>query len=158
DGRSTTLADIIVRQYGSTGAPRANMLGLAVSARREPGVPCRFPAGPRGERRSCGAPQPCATQALRTKTRRQGGSPKGWSGIKTMYGNSKVRRAEAATAHSTGERAPSSPDKVVAAITEGVLRRRYVPGQRLIEADLTHEFKVSRGTIREALKKLAAGG
>jgi DNA-binding GntR family transcriptional regulator len=75
-----------------------------------------------------------------------------------MYGNSKVRRAEAATAHSTGERAPSSPDKVVAAITEGVLRRRYVPGQRLIEADLTHEFKVSRGTIREALKKLAAEG
>ena len=33
-----------------------------------------------------------------------------------------------------------------------------MPGQRLIEADLTREYKVSRGSIREALKRLAAEG
>jgi DNA-binding GntR family transcriptional regulator len=76
-----------------------------------------------------------------------------------MYMSKRLnQRAEASTASSNERKEPSSPDKVVAAITDGVLRRRYVPGQRLIEADLTHEFKVSRGTIREALKKLAAEG
>jgi DNA-binding GntR family transcriptional regulator len=33
---------------------------------------------------------------------------------------------------------------------------RYVPGQRFIEADLAHDFHVSRGTVREALKHLSA--
>lgn len=35
---------------------------------------------------------------------------------------------------------------------------RYVPGQRLVGADLTVELKLSRGPIREALKLLAAEG
>lgn len=50
----------------------------------------------------------------------------------------------------------SSPDQVVEAIVRGIMQRRYVPGQRLVEADLTRELNVSRGTIREALKRLAA--
>lgn len=50
----------------------------------------------------------------------------------------------------------SSPDQVVDAIVRGIMQRRYVPGQRLVEADLTRELNVSRGTIREALKRLAA--
>jgi DNA-binding GntR family transcriptional regulator len=33
-----------------------------------------------------------------------------------------------------------------------------VPGQRLVEADLTHSLQISRGPIREALKRLAAEG
>lgn len=35
---------------------------------------------------------------------------------------------------------------------------RYVPGQRLVEADLTRDLEVSRGPVREALKRLAADG
>lgn len=57
------------------------------------------------------------------------------------------------------ERAPlSSPERVVAHITKGLLRREYSPGQRLVEADLTESLGVSRSTIREALKILAAQG
>jgi DNA-binding GntR family transcriptional regulator len=50
----------------------------------------------------------------------------------------------------------SSPDTAARAISERVLSGRYVPGQRLIEGDLSRDFKVGRGTIREALKRLAA--
>ncbi|MBI5920025.1 MAG: GntR family transcriptional regulator [Betaproteobacteria bacterium] len=52
----------------------------------------------------------------------------------------------------------SSPDLVVSAIERGILYGRFVPGQRLIEADLTRDLKVSRGPVREALKRLAAEG
>lgn len=53
---------------------------------------------------------------------------------------------------------PSQPDQVVDAIKRGILMGRYVPGQRLIEADMTRDHKVSRGPVREALKRLAAEG
>ena len=53
---------------------------------------------------------------------------------------------------------PSSPDQVVRALIEGLRSGRYVPGQRLIEADLTSELKLSRGPVREALKRLSAEG
>lgn len=52
----------------------------------------------------------------------------------------------------------SSPDRVVEAILGGIRSGRYVPGQKLIEADLTHDLKVSRGPVREALKRLSAEG
>lgn len=52
----------------------------------------------------------------------------------------------------------SSPDRVADAITRGILRRHYVVGQRLIESDLTAQLGVSRSTVREALKILAASG
>jgi DNA-binding GntR family transcriptional regulator len=52
----------------------------------------------------------------------------------------------------------SSPDIVVNAIIHGVRTGRLVPGQRLVEADLTHNLGVSRGPVREALKRLAAEG
>jgi DNA-binding GntR family transcriptional regulator len=52
----------------------------------------------------------------------------------------------------------SSPDRVVDAILRGVKSGIYVPGQRLIEADLTRDLRVSRGPVREALKRLAAEG
>lgn len=56
----------------------------------------------------------------------------------------------------TAAKKPSSPDIVVDAILDGVAAGRYVPGQRLMEADLTQTLKVSRGPVREALKRLAA--
>lgn len=52
----------------------------------------------------------------------------------------------------------SSPDKVVEAIVQGIRSGRYVPGQKLIEVDLTQGLRVSRGPVREAFKRLAAEG
>jgi DNA-binding GntR family transcriptional regulator len=52
----------------------------------------------------------------------------------------------------------SSPRRVMNAIISGIHKGRYVPGQRLIEADLTRELKVSRGPVREAFKRLAGEG
>ncbi len=52
----------------------------------------------------------------------------------------------------------SSPARVMTAITRGIENGRYVPGQRLIEADLTRELGVSRGPVREAFKRLAGEG
>ena len=56
------------------------------------------------------------------------------------------------------EHGPSSPDLVVDTIKRGILLGRFVPGQRLIEADMTRDHGVSRGPVREALKRLAAEG
>ena len=53
---------------------------------------------------------------------------------------------------------PSSPERVAASITKGVLRRDYVIGERLVESNLTQQLGVSRSTVREALKILAANG
>lgn len=52
----------------------------------------------------------------------------------------------------------STPDRVADAISKGILLRRFSIGQRLIEADLTRELGVSRSTVREALRILAASG
>lgn len=53
-------------------------------------------------------------------------------------------------------RLQSSPDQIVADIVQGLYEGRFVPGQRLVEADLTQSYRVSRGTVREALTRLAA--
>jgi DNA-binding GntR family transcriptional regulator len=45
-------------------------------------------------------------------------------------------------------------EKMRAHIIDG----RFAPGQRLIEADLTAQFKISRGPLREAVRRLAAEG
>ena len=41
---------------------------------------------------------------------------------------------------------------------ESILRRALPPGSRLIEAELTQTLAVSRGPVREALRRLAAEG
>ena len=51
-----------------------------------------------------------------------------------------------------------SVDLVVSEILRGVHEGRYVPGQKLIEADLTRKIGVGRGTVREAIRKLEANG
>ncbi len=67
-----------------------------------------------------------------------------------------------ASAHATGAAdraaATSTPDRVAAAISRGIVLRRFTAGQRLIEAELTRSLQVSRGTVREALRILAASG
>jgi DNA-binding GntR family transcriptional regulator len=71
-----------------------------------------------------------------------------------------ARRAQGAEAASEArERAKmTSPDRVVDAIIRSIRSGAFVPGQRLIEADLTRDYRVSRGPVREALKRLAAEG
>lgn len=52
----------------------------------------------------------------------------------------------------------SAVDQVMEAIKTGIRNARYVPGQRLVEPDMMRDFDVSRGTVREALRRLAAEG
>jgi DNA-binding GntR family transcriptional regulator len=52
----------------------------------------------------------------------------------------------------------SAVDHVMAAVKSGISQARYVPGQRLVEPDMMRDFEVSRGTVREALRRLAAEG
>ena len=56
------------------------------------------------------------------------------------------------------ERSMSTVDQVIEAIKLGIRDARYVPGQRLIEPDLAREYAVGRGSVREALRRLAAEG
>lgn len=52
----------------------------------------------------------------------------------------------------------STADQMCRDIVEGLYQGRYVTGQRLVETDLTLEYGISRGTVRESLKRLAAEG
>lgn len=54
--------------------------------------------------------------------------------------------------------APSATDKVTDAITRGIRAGVFVPGQHLLEPELTRRLRISRGSLREALKHLAADG
>ena len=56
------------------------------------------------------------------------------------------------------EAGAGSVDQIVTGIVRGVYEGRFVPGQKLIEGDLTRKFGVGRGTIREALRRLEAEG
>lgn len=52
----------------------------------------------------------------------------------------------------------SSSNAVFEGILLGLYNGRYLPGQRLIEADLTRQYGVGRSSVREALKRLEAEG
>ncbi|NGO53738.1 GntR family transcriptional regulator [Allomesorhizobium camelthorni] len=52
----------------------------------------------------------------------------------------------------------SSSDQIVRDIVRGLYDGRFAAGQRLIEPDMMRLYAVSRGTVREALKRLAAEG
>ena len=47
---------------------------------------------------------------------------------------------------------------IVARLREDILAGRRAQGSRLVECDLTARFSVSRGPVREALRRLAADG
>jgi DNA-binding GntR family transcriptional regulator len=51
-----------------------------------------------------------------------------------------------------------SPESLCAAIRHGVIRGEYAAGQRLTEEELAAQFGVSRMSVREALRVLAAEG
>lgn len=50
----------------------------------------------------------------------------------------------------------SSPDQIFRDIVQGLYDGRFVPGQRLVETDLTRAYGVGRSSVREALSRLAA--
>jgi DNA-binding GntR family transcriptional regulator len=52
----------------------------------------------------------------------------------------------------------SAVDRVIESLKAGIREGRYVPGQRLIEPDMMREFRVSRGSVREALRCLESDG
>jgi len=52
----------------------------------------------------------------------------------------------------------SSADRIVKSILKGLYEGRFVAGQRLVEPDLVSQYEVSRSTVREAIKRLAAMG
>ncbi len=58
----------------------------------------------------------------------------------------------------SGEGQASAVDQLIEAIKLRVRAGRFVPGQRLVEADLMREFRLSRGPIRETLRRLGAEG
>jgi len=47
---------------------------------------------------------------------------------------------------------------IVARLRDDILARRVAPGARLVEGELTARFSVSRGPVREALRRLSAEG
>lgn len=52
----------------------------------------------------------------------------------------------------------STPDRAVEAISRAIQVGKFVPGQRLVEAELMRELGISRNPLREALKRLSADG
>jgi len=55
-------------------------------------------------------------------------------------------------------RSGTTVDQLLERLRKAVQEGHYAPGQRLIEADLTREYGVSRGPIREALRRLSTEG
>ena len=62
------------------------------------------------------------------------------------------------TSEGAAEASGSAADKVSEAIIRGIRSGTFVPGQHLVEPDLTRRLGISRGSLREALKHLAAEG
>jgi DNA-binding GntR family transcriptional regulator len=58
----------------------------------------------------------------------------------------------------SAEPSRSAADGMIHAIKDAIHERRIVPGQRLVEPDLVAMFGSSRGTVREALQRLATEG
>lgn len=56
----------------------------------------------------------------------------------------------------SGKNSKSKVELIVNFLIEGISSGVYVPGQRLIESDLTAELGISRGPLREAMRLLAA--
>ena len=85
-----------------------------------------------------------------------------WPGPKEAKLDSKAEQYDGGTRKRGEEQAPagvvSATDKVAEAITHGIRAGIFVPGQHLLEPDLIARIGISRGSLREALKHMAAEG
>lgn len=59
---------------------------------------------------------------------------------------------------SEGRREHSAVDYIVERVRNAIRTGRLVPGQRLVQEELTAGLSISRGPVREALRRLAAEG
>lgn len=73
-------------------------------------------------------------------------------------GQKMTNAATKSPAQKPAAEAESATDKVADAITQGIRTGIFVPGQHLLEPDLTRRLGISRGSLRESLKHLAAAG
>jgi DNA-binding GntR family transcriptional regulator len=69
-----------------------------------------------------------------------------------LAGRRQARAAPASPAHG------ATVAFIVERLREDILASRLEPGSRLIESDLTARFAVSRGPVRESLRRLSADG
>ncbi len=69
-----------------------------------------------------------------------------------------AKKARVSAVRDTEVKGPSSSDKVVETILQRLLSGQFVPGQRLVEVELASQCGVSRGSVREAFKRLSAQG
>ena len=76
------------------------------------------------------------------------------SSVVDKNGNFEPADAEASLESGAG----SAVDKISETIIRGIRSGAYVPGQHLLEPDLTKRLGISRGSLREALKHLSAAG
>lgn len=58
----------------------------------------------------------------------------------------------------TGKTKASTVDLLVEQLRDAISKGELAGGQRLVEADLTETYQVSRGPVREAMRRLAAEG
>lgn len=63
-----------------------------------------------------------------------------------------------ATDDTTGKRRTLPAQSVADWLRDGIRRGRFVPGQRLVEADITQATGASRSKVREALQRLESEG
>lgn len=70
----------------------------------------------------------------------------------------KTRAAPGRKAATATSEADSVTDRVADAITSGIRAGTFVPGQHLPESAITLRLGISRGSLREALRHLAAAG
>ena len=76
----------------------------------------------------------------------------------TAQGSRAGTDGEGSASPDSGPDSSSAADKVADTIIRGIRAGAFVPGQHLVEPDLTRRLGISRGSLREALKHLAAAG
>ena len=76
----------------------------------------------------------------------------------TPHPRGRTQTAAGSVPSSPGPEKTGSVDYIVSEILRGLHEGRYVPGQKLQEAELTARLSVGRGTVREALRRLEAEG
>jgi DNA-binding GntR family transcriptional regulator len=86
---------------------------------------------------------------------------RGAGAIETSMANTALSAVSPADFETDLTEAPDSAsprERVVRDVIRGLYEGRYKPGQRLVEAQLTATYGISRGPVREALNRLAASG
>lgn len=102
-----------------------------------------------------------AKQARRIETMAEATRPSTFDDRRAEDGTlarSEVRPAERPRRRLRSIRAGTLPEEVAARIVEGIGAGRWLPGERIFEAELAEELKVSRVPVRSALKALEKQG